>query len=75
MNNLSDILYKNTVCNICGKPFNKPFRSYDSNGNIVHGCVDGSHTGYLVPLSASAIWHNRKEAKEIRAAFNRFISV
>lgn len=66
MNTMKDLLYSKTVCDTCGKPYNKPFRSYDENGKILSGCVDGCHTGMLIPLSDSAFWHSRKESKDIR---------
>ncbi len=57
-----------TICNTCCRPVHSPFRSYDQSGNIVHGCIDDCHTGHLVTPSASAHWHNRKEAKAWRVA-------
>ena len=34
---------------------------------MVEGCVDAVHTGQLIPLTESYRWHNRPEAKAIRA--------
>jgi hypothetical protein len=57
------------TCNTCGREVRSPFRSYDPHtGQILHGCVDASHDGHLVGISASNRWHNRKEAKALRAA-------
>ncbi len=57
---------KEKVCCTCGRLASNPFRSYDSKGNIVHGCVDRAHDGKLIGNSAA--WHNRTEAKKIRAS-------
>jgi hypothetical protein len=54
------------TCSICTRPANDPYRVYDTLGNVLAGCVAAQHTGHLVTPSASAWWHNRPEAKEIR---------
>lgn len=56
------------VCNICGRAPGNPFRVYDERGKVVNGCVAEAHTGHLVTPSESARWHNRAEAKKVRAA-------
>jgi hypothetical protein len=58
-------------CPICTRPVDNPFRVYDGKGKVVEGCVDECHTGHLVTPSESAHWHNRPEAKKIRAALKR----
>lgn len=59
------------TCTTCGKPVDRPYRRYDSRGTCVEGCVDSCHTGHLVTASESSCWHNRPEAKKIRAALER----
>lgn len=54
------------TCTFCNKPAGAPFRTWDKNGKIVHGCVADFHTGHLPELSETNRWHLRKEAKEIR---------
>jgi len=56
-----------TTCNTCCRPSNAPYRRHDIRGNVVEGCVDAVHTGQLIPLTESYRWHNRPEAKAIRA--------
>lgn len=63
----------NAICGTCGRRANDPFRSYDQNGKIVHGCIDDTHTGHLVTPSASSAWHNRPEAKKHRAAIKKHL--
>lgn len=55
------------TCPTCGNSIYSPFRIYDKHGKVVQGCVDESHTGHLVTPSESARFHNRPEAKKIRA--------
>lgn len=55
------------TCSTCGKGRSNPYRNY-VNGKIEAGCVDGFHTGHLVPISQSSDWHNRREARNIRKA-------
>lgn len=61
------------TCNTCGNPVAAPYRAYDWRGNITHGCVDASHDEHLQPLSESARWHNRPEAKALRRAVGKHI--
>ena len=61
-----------SACNTCGKDARHPWRVYDERGHVLLGCVDGAHDGQLVTPSASATWHNRSEAKEIRRNLRRF---
>lgn len=55
------------TCRTCGNAVSAPFRSWDTSGRIVHGCVDGDHTGHIVGYE-SLRWHNRPEAKAARKA-------
>lgn len=55
------------LCPTCGRANHSPYRTYDSRGKVTAGCVDEFHTGHLIPISESNFWHNRKEAKKIRA--------
>lgn len=57
-----------TTCPVCCQPASAPFRVYDAQGNVVHGCVDEFHTDHLVPISASNHWHRRPAARKLRAA-------
>jgi hypothetical protein len=57
-----------TTCPDCNRAAGAPFRSWNTQGKIVLGCVNEFHTGQLVSPSASASWHARPEAKKIRAA-------
>ena len=54
------------TCRICTKPVDSPYRVYDERGHVIQGCVAPDHTGHLIAISASAQWHNRPEAKQIR---------
>lgn len=60
-------IYTSTTCPICGKGPSTPARTY-YQGKVAAGCVDHFHTGHLVTPSESSFWHNRPEAKKIRAA-------
>lgn len=62
------------LCTTCCRPAATPWRVYDAQGNIVHGCVDDFHSGALEPRSKSSRWHNRKAAMAIRAAMKRLIA-
>lgn len=55
-------------CPICCRPAYSPYRRLDTQGKIIEGCVDASHTGKHVPISESERWHWRPEAIEIRRA-------
>jgi len=61
-------------CRICGNDVAKPFRVFDANGKVLNGCVFKDHDGHLVPASESSFWHNRKEAKAIRAKLNYIVN-
>jgi len=63
-----------TNCNTCCNPVDQPYRVYDERGKVLQGCVDACHTGELVTPSESSFWHNRPEAKKIRASWKRFIA-
>lgn len=54
-------------CNICGREASSPYRVYDKHGKVLNGCVAEFHTGHLVTPSESSFFHNRPEAKKIRA--------
>lgn len=56
------------TCPTCGNAPSQPFRSYDTAGTIVSGCVDHFHSGRLTLCSATNEWHERPEAKKVRAA-------
>jgi hypothetical protein len=58
-------------CNTCGRDASAPYRVYDARGKCTAGCVDDFHTGHLVTPSESSRWHNRPDAKKIRAALKR----
>lgn len=60
-------------CPICCREAHSPYRAFDKvTGRILAGCVDKFHTGHLVTPSASADWHNRKQAKVIRRNLAKF---
>jgi len=61
-----------TTCRICGAPLVAPRRVFDDRGNVVSGCVASDHDGHLTALTASARWHNRKDAKQIRRSNREF---
>jgi hypothetical protein len=61
------------TCPICCRPADAPYRVYDKRGDVVQGCVASFHTGRLVPISASARWHNRAEAARIRRRLDRLV--
>ena len=54
------------LCPICFAPSHSPFRMWEGD-KIIGGCVDDFHTGHLVVPSQSASFHNRTDAKTIRA--------
>lgn len=54
------------TCPLCCRPLSSPFRVYNDRGKVTAGCVDDSHTGHLTPISESASWHSRPEAKRLR---------
>jgi hypothetical protein len=57
-----------THCPICMQPRDRPFRAYNEAANIVHGCVDASHTESLAGITTnSAFWH-MSAARRYRAA-------
>lgn len=60
------------TCNTCCKPVSRPYRRIVA-GKIVEGCVDKSHNGHVIASTNSGAWHNRKEAKKIRADTARHI--
>lgn len=55
-----------THCPTCGQTRAAPYRRL-VDGKIVEGCIDASHTGHLVPISASSEWHDRPVARMMRA--------
>jgi len=63
----------NITCNTCCHVDHNPWRVYDGRGRVINGCVDVCHTGRLVTPSASASWHGRKEARQIRVALRRML--
>lgn len=60
------------TCNTCCRPAASPFRVFDDRGKVTMGCVDEFHTDHLTPLSESARWHARPEAKKLRKAMAAF---
>ena len=60
----------NETCPICGRKASDPFRQYE-HGKIHYGCVSEFHTGHLVTPSESSFWHNRPEAKRLRASMKK----
>lgn len=62
------------TCPTCVRPASDPYRSYDSRGKVVSGCVDDFHTGHLVTPSESSMWHNSKAAKKLRTANRRALA-
>ena len=56
-----------TTCNICGGAKDKPYRRYDSDGNITEGCVAKDHNGAALGAEDAA-WHRRQDARIIRAS-------
>lgn len=56
------------TCPTCCRAAGAPFRVLDAQGSVVHGCVDEFHTDHLASISASQRWHNRPEARKLRAA-------
>lgn len=63
-----------THCPTCTRRACDPFRRYDKTGRVLYGCVDAFHTGHLVTPSESARWHNRPQAKKIRAGLLAFLT-
>lgn len=59
-------------CNTCCRPASSPFRVWDAHGKVVMGCVDACHTDKLATPSESARWHNRPEAKKLRANLAKY---
>lgn len=59
------------TCNTCGRAAGSPYRIFDARGKVIAGCVDDFHTGHLVTPSESSFWHNRPEAKKIRAILKK----
>lgn len=64
-----------TICNTCGKPISNPWRVYGADGKVIMGCVSSAHNDQLTFATESATWHNRKDAKRIRAAEPKGVSV
>lgn len=60
------------TCNTCVRPVNAPWRVWNPRGQVIQGCVDACHGGHLV-TSESRRWHERPEAKKIRAALKRML--
>jgi len=60
-------------CPTCGKHRDAPYRVYDKRGKVTQGCVDDYHTGHLITHSESSYWHNRPEAKKIRASLKAML--
>ena len=54
-------------CPICTRGRAHPWRAYDTHGHVIAGCISAFHTGYVVSISESFRWHNRPEARAIRA--------
>ena len=63
------------ICRICGKDINNPYRVFSTNGKVMAGCVASDHNGKLVGASESAFWHNRNEAKAIRANLRKSFGI
>ncbi len=59
------------TCPICTRGPYSPFRVTLDDGKIIAGCVDEFHTAHLVGPSATLRWHNRPEARKIRAELKR----
>lgn len=56
------------TCRTCLKPANAPFRRFHRmTGEILDGCIDNFHSGHLPAMSNTSAWHNRPEAKRLRA--------
>jgi hypothetical protein len=56
-------------CPTCGHRAAYPFRVYDDSGqHVLFGCVDHYHGAYYVLGSPSHRWHDRPDARKIRAA-------
>lgn len=66
-------VHEHGLCNTCGRPAHSPFRVYDERGKVIAGCIDNWHTGHLVTPSESSLWHNRPEAKKMRAARRSYL--
>ena len=47
-------------------PNSPGLQARNERGRLVQGCVDEFHTGHV--MGEAAIWHNRPEAKKLRAA-------
>lgn len=59
------------ICHTCQRRADQPYRTRDAaTGKDTGGCVANFHTGHL--LMRDAFWHNRPEAKRIRAATAKF---
>jgi hypothetical protein len=61
-----------TTCNTCCRPAHSPWRVYNENGKVVHGCIDEFHSGHLVTPSANSAWHNRPVAVKLRQQSKKF---
>jgi len=58
------------ICPTCCRRADQPARDRDSSGKETAGCVANFHSGHL--LMRDAFWHNRPEAKRIRAQTRAF---
>lgn len=61
------------TCPTCTKPLNNPYRRYNSEGQIVEGCIDKCHDRHLIPTTNSYNWviNCRKHNKQLKRANNK----
>ncbi len=57
------------TCSTCSRPVDAPWRLRSFDGRLVEGCVDAAHDGHL--SGENAAWHNRPEARRLRANVTR----
>lgn len=50
------MLRNDGTCSICTKLANNPYRHFDSQGNIIEGCIDKCHDKYISKPSNSWRW-------------------
>lgn len=62
-----------SLCPICGRSAAAPYRRI-VGGAIVEGCVDKFHDGALSRPSNTAAWHDRPEARKIRAKMRALLA-
>jgi hypothetical protein len=63
---MKTVVFFAATCPLCGRAPNSPgMQARNERGRMVQGCVDEFHTGHV--FGEAARWHNRPEAKKLRA--------